>query len=292
MVDTAPGSGDDLSEKQLKWAVWWVEHKVQLKKIFTVTLAIVAFSLFSFGTWGFADWFFGSGVNERAGIALLTQNLTDYEGFRVANQPQSAVIQTPLVLVSGENRYDIVVKVSNPNHRWWLELDYRFKGPSVPTEVQTAFVLPTDTRYVYALGIKADSKPTAALEVVKMQWHRVDGHEVQPEYLTWAKERLNFAISNPTFSPPETNSSLPVSRAGFSVENDTAFSFVSVPFFVTLLSGSRVVGVNRVVSTRFLSGETRQVEASWFHDLPSVTKVEVTPELNIFDDRVFLKPGE
>ncbi len=292
MADKATGSGNELSEKQLKWARWWNENQIMVKKVFTAVLGVVAFSLFAYGAWGFADWFIGSGVRERAGIALLTENLTDYTAFREAAQPKPLVTQASISLVSGEGRYDIIAKVSNPNHRWWLEVDYRFTGSGGSDKVYTDYVLPTDTRYIYVLGTKADRKPSASLEIADLHWRRVDGHVVRPDYLTWATERLNFNITNPEFIASDSVSALPVSRARFTVENDTAFSYVAVPFFVTLMSGSRVVGVNRVVATRLLSGETREMEASWFHDLPNVTRVEVKPEINIFDEEVYLKPGE
>jgi len=291
-MDKATGSGNELSEKQLKWARWWNENQIMVKKVFTVVLAVFAFSFFAYGAWGFADWFIGSGVRERASIALLTQNLTNYTAFREASQPKPLVTQSPLSLVSGEGRYDIIAKVSNPNYRWWVEVDYKFKGNGVPDEVYTDYILPTDTRYIYALGIKAERKPSASLEIIDLKWHRVDGHVVRPDYLTWATERLDFEITNPEFVPPADSSALPVSRARFTVSNDTAFSYVAAPFFVTLMSGTRVVGVNRVAATRLLSGDVREIEASWFHDLPSVTKVEVRPEINIFDEEVFLKPGD
>jgi len=291
-MDKATGSGNELSEKQLKAGYWWVENKIMVKKVFAVVLGIMGFMLFAYGAWGFADWFIGSGVNERAGTALLTQNLTDYGYFRETSQPQPMVTQQAQVLTSGEGRYDVIAKVGNPNQRWWLEYDFKFTGSNMPDELFTEYLLPADTRYVYALGIKSERKPTASLEMVDVHWHRVDGHVVRPDYLSWATERLNFVIEDPRYVPPDPSAPIPISRAVFTVTNDTGFSYVAAPFFVTLFSGSRVVGVNRVVATRLLAGETREIEASWFHDLPSVTRVEVRPELNLFDEEIYLEPGE
>ncbi|MFH1291781.1 MAG: hypothetical protein ABIH87_01105 [bacterium] len=291
-MDTAPGSGNELTEKQLKLGYWWITNKLLVKKILTMLLGAVGFSLLAYGAWGFADWFIGSGVSERAGTALLTENLTDYTFFRESNQPKPMVTQSPLVLSSGEGRYDLVAKISNPNHRWWVEFSYKFSGADSSDQIYTEYLLPTDTRYIYVLGVKTERKPIPALEIMDVHWHRVDGHFVQPDYLTWATERLDFTIENPKYNPPDPNSPIPVSRASFRVINGTAYSYVAAPFFVALYSGSRLVGVNRVVATRFLAGSTRDIEASWFTDLPSVTRVEVLPELNIFDNKIYLKPGE
>jgi len=292
MEDKATGSGNELSEKQLKWGYWWVQNKIMVRKVFTVVLGVIGFSLFAYGAWGFADWFLGSGVRERAGVALLTQNLTDYGYFREVSQPQPIVTQQAQVLSSGEGRYDLIAKVSNPNQRWWLEFDYRFAGAGLPDEVRTAYILPVDTRYVYQLGIESEQRPAVSFEVLEVRWRRVDGHQVRPDYLSWSEERLNFLIEEPEFMPPERGAALPISRVMFTVTNDSGFSYVAAPFFVTLFSGSRVVGVNRVVATRFMAGEIREIEASWFNELPSVTRVEVRPEINLFDEEVYLAPGE
>lgn len=287
-----PDENNKLTEDQLKWGYWWVTHKVQAKKIFTVALAIVAFSLFAYGAWGFADWFFGSGVRERQEIGMLTQNWIDYAFFRAAAQPDPMIAQTAETIAAGEGRYDMIAKVSNPNQRWWMEFDYRFVGAGFDDPYKREYLLPADTKYLYSLAVKSESKPQAALEVANVMMRRVDNHVILPDYRTWASARLNFLIDDIKFIGPEKDSPIPVSRASFTIKNDTAFGYVSVPFFVTLLSGNRVVGVNRVVISRLRAGETRQVEASWFNDLPNVTRVEVKPEVNLFDDRVYLKPGE
>lgn len=287
-----PDENNKLTEDQLKVGYWWVTHKVQVKKVFTVALAVVAFSLLGYGAWGFADWFFGSGVRERQEIGLLTQNWTDYAFFRESAQPDPMTTQSTETVSAGEGRYDMIAKVSNPNQRWWMEFDYRFVGAGFDDPYKKGYLLPTEAKYLYSLAVESDSKPSAALEVADIMMHRVDNHVVQPDYRTWATARLNFIIEDIKFAEPEKDSPIPISRASFNVTNDTAFGYVSVPFFVTLLSGNRVVGVNRVVISQLRAGDTRQVEASWFNDLPNVTRVEVKPEVNLFDERAYLKPGE
>lgn len=281
-----------LTEDELKFGYWWVTHKVQVKKAFTVALAVVAFSLFGYGAWGFADWFLGSGVRERQEIGLLSRNWTDYGFFRLAAQPDPMITQAATTISAGEGRYDMIAKVANPNQRWWMEFDYRFTGSGFSDGYKKGYLLPADTKYLYSLAVEADNKPPAVLEVADVMMHRVDNHIVQPDYRAWATERLNFLIDDIKFTEPEKDSPIPISRASFTVTNDTAFGYVSVPFFVTLLSGNRVVGVNRVVISQLRAGETRQVEASWFNDLPNVTRVEVKPEINLFDNGVYLKPGQ
>jgi hypothetical protein len=269
-----------------------VNNKNQVKKVATAVLAVVAFSLFAYGAWGFADWFLGSGVRERQEIGQLTLNWTDYGFFRQAASPEPMITQSATVLSAGEGKYDMIARVSNPNQRWWMEFDYRFTGPGFDDKYKKGFLMPSDTVYLYSLAVEAGAKPAVNLEISNLMMRRVDNHIVQPDYRTWATERIDFEFEDIGFKKPDPNSPIPISRAAFKVNNDTAFGYVSVPFFVTLLSGNRVVGVNRTVISELRAGEIREVEVSWFNDLPNVTRVEVKPELNLFDPDVYLKPGE
>jgi hypothetical protein len=61
---------------------------------------------------------------------------------------------------------------------------------------------------------------------------------------------------------------------------------------VTLLSSGKVVGINKVTISDLRPGQERDVEASWFMDLLSVTDIEVRPQVNIFDARAYIAPGQ
>jgi hypothetical protein len=98
-------------------------------------------------------------------------------------------------------------------------------------------------------------------------------------------------VSDARFRPPAPDDPLKVSRATFNVKNDTAFGYWRVSFFVILWSGSSIVGANSVTISDLRPGETREVAVSWFNEIHGVTRVEVVPEVNIFDDRVYIPPG-
>lgn len=287
-----PGEIGKISEKGLKWGYWWVTHKVLLRKLLTIAIGIVAGVLVAYAGYGFLDWFFGSGVRERAEIGLLTKAVTPFSDFRAASTPQQLSLSTATVLDSGSGRYDIFSRAVNPNEQWWVEFDYTVEtGVSAPIQ-KTAYLLPGETKNLHALGIKADSRPgNPSFMIDNISWHRVDQHVVRPDYRSWAGARLNFRLSDLKFVPPDPADPLPVSNAEFTVVNDTAFSYYEVGFFVTLYSGNRVAGVNYVTISELRAGERRPVKAAWFNSLPTVSRVEVTPEVNIFDDLVYIPPG-
>ena len=284
-----PGREGQLTEEQLNRGFWWVTHKVQVRKYFSIALGVVAFVLVAYALYGFGDWFFGSGVVERAQTAEMSQPTIDYTAFRDATKPHDVRSEGTIVLPAGEKKYDVIALTTNPNPQWWVEFEYRF-GDTIPAK--KGFLLPGESRYLTALGVGSDARPsTADLKLENVMWHRVNLHRTQPDMATWENARLNFHVTNAQFTPPASTDPVPVWRATFTVNNDTGFGYFNVGFIVTLLSGSRVVGVNQVVITDLRPGDKRDVDASWFSDIPTVTKVEVKPVLNIFDDHVFIAPG-
>jgi hypothetical protein len=285
-----PGREEMLSEEQLNRGYWWVTHKVQVRRYFTVVLGIVAFVLTSYALFGFADWFFGSGVPERAQMALMSKQWIDYPSFRAAEAPRPLRAESPIVIASGDKKYDVFAKVVNPNTQWWVEFDFRF-GDKIPAKHD--YLLPGDTKNLAVLGYSTDARPSPSeITIENIAWHRVNLHVTRPDMATWENARLNFTISDAKFVVPEATDPVPVWRAKFRITNGTGFGYFNVGFFVTLLSGSRIVGVNQVVITDLRPGDVRDVEASWFSDVPTVTKVDVKPLVNIFDDHAYIRPGQ
>jgi hypothetical protein len=274
-----------LSEKELKWGYWWVTHKLQLKKLLTLVLAVIAFLLVSYASYGFADWFFGSGVRERAAIAQMANTPTGYPAIHSLIAPQPLNIENPIVLVSGSDSYDLVSRVTNRNADWRAELDWHFEAAGQATGLtRHTVVLPGDNVWLVQLGVKSKSRPVSVgVAVDKRQWRRLDKHQVQPDYASWAGERLDVEVSDVEFTPAQPTDPLSISRATFQVANKTGYGYWRVSFFVTLWDGGSLVGVNYVTASQLRAGETRTMDASWFTALPRVTRVEVSPEIDIFD---------
>lgn len=288
-----PSEIGKLSEKKLKWGYWWVTHKVQVRKIFTVILGIIAFALVAFAAFGFLDWFFGSGVRERSEIGTLTQQVTPFASFREKIKPIDLMIDSPVVLESGNGRYDFFSNATNSNEIWWVTFEYQITASGVVTKTVPSYLLPGETKDLFALGVESDSRPgSPEIAITNLKWNRVDMHEVQPSYAAWSDARLNFRLTGLEFVPPEATDLLPVSNAKFTVVNDTGFSYFTVGFFVTLYSGPKVVGVNYVTISELRAGERRPVEASWFTTLPNISRVAVSPIVNIFDEGAYIPPGQ
>jgi hypothetical protein len=287
-----PSEQGQLTEKDLSFGLWWVNHKVQLRHVLEAALGIIAIPMLVFGAYGFADWYFGTGVQERAQLATQSLQYTDYAALNAARAPKDLQVDAPLVLAAGTGTYDIAARVGNPNRGWWADFDYHFDTGS-GAKTYHGFVLPADTSTMTALGVTSDARPAPqSLVIENLHWNRVDLHATRPDYDTWSSARLALTVSEPVFTPPAASDAVQVSRATFTLTNASGFGYVTVPLTVTLLSGSRVVGITRVAISELRAGESRAVDASWFFSLPTVTRVEVKPDLNIFDPHGYIAPGQ
>ena len=289
-MEFKPSRHEQLTEKQIKWGYWWVSHKLQLKVLLTVVIGIVAAILVVYAIYGFADWFYGSGVIERAQIGQMASAPTGYDIIQKKNAPRMLDIDSPEVLVSGSGSYDIFTTIINPNTDWWMEIEWHFSAGDISmSETRRTTILPNGTQSLVQLGFKSEAQPVGVdLVIDNMFWRRLDKHRVRPDYQTWAGERLNFQIDDVGFKPPAADDRLSVSRATFNVVNLTGYSYWRIGFFVTLWGRSKIVGVNYVTVSELIAGETRPVDASWFTSLPLVTRVEVTPDIDIFDEAIYM----
>lgn len=288
-----PSREGQLTEDKLNWGYWWVTHKVQVRRWFSVFLLVVDLGLVGYAGFGFADWFFGSGEIERRLTAQMSQQAINYTYFREKFAPTEFKIDDAVVLNAGEKTYDFMARATNPNPHWWLTFDYRFESAAGQTTTQRGWLLPGDSKLLDALGVKSDVRPgTAKIVIENPVWHRVNMHETRPDYATWAKQRLNFQIDDVAFVPPSPQDPIAINRVQFNITNDTGFGYFKTGFLVTLLSGSRIVGINKVFISDLRPGERRPVEVSWFFDLPGVSKVDVRPIVNIFDEKNYIPPGQ
>ncbi|MBI5071590.1 hypothetical protein HZB93_01720 [Candidatus Falkowbacteria bacterium] len=278
----------DFSEGQLKFASWYVSHKILLKKILIGFLIFLNAILLGYGLYGLVNYYFIEGPKFAAEMRELSSPI-DYSAINQAAAPKNFEIGTTTIFSSGKERYDFVAKIFNPNSGWRAEFTYDFLVDGTARLEKNGFTLPGEEKFIFDLGVSAKSKPRqAVLEIKNLQWKRINVHEI-PDYAAWQDERLNFIVENVKFTPAAVQeNALSISRASFTARNASAFSFWDVGFAVLLYRGSSLAGVNYITLEEFRSGQNRPVEVSWFETLPSISQVKVMPEVNIFDPKVFM----
>ncbi len=293
-MDFTPSRNEQLTEKDLRWGYWWVTHKQQVRKAATAAFGVVAFSLFFYGAYGFLDYYFITGPAERANLAQLGRNYIPYAAINRAQAPQPLTFGDAEVVKAGEGKYDFAVRVENADTRYWAEFDYRFRlsdDPNALTRTAHAFLMPGDSVYITTLAVAADAMPSPALEEPRIIWHRVSSYRLGPDPDGWRAEHLKLDIANTDFQPAPPSDPLRISRASFTVTNLSAYSFRNPRFVVALYDGVQLVGLSDVALTVLMAGEKKSVEATWLHELPSVSRIEVIPSINIFDPKAYIAPS-
>lgn len=284
---------NQFTEKSFKFSVWWVNNKLKIRKYLTAVIGVVAFCLFGYGAFGFVDYFFGSGVVERLNLAEQAEPYINYAVHRNRHQPASLIFEKYAAVPGSSGSYDVAAAVTNPNTEWVARFRYTFRVAGKETREQEAFVLPGDTAWIDGLNVKSNVNPgVPELVTGDIAWERVDFHDTRPDYETWARERLALVATDAEYLPSSPEDPLTTSRARFRLDNNTAFGYHDVGLSVLLWSGTRLVGVNRIVVSEVKAGERRTVDAVWFHDVPGVTQVQVKPIIDVFDSRVYVTPEQ
>lgn len=283
-----PETPENLTEKQLKFGYWFITHKFLLKRLAAVLLILLSASLYVFSLYYAIDYFFVRGVGERQALEELAQGV-DYAKLHQARSPQELKFGSPLVFGGARDRYDLVVRVENRNKNFWASFNYKFRGAGFESLSAPGFLLPEDDKYLMQLAVPASSRPRSLrVEISNIRWQRISAHEIS-DPLSFTRDRVNFEIKDIKYEPAVAREKVIISRAAFTVTNNTAFSFWRVDFPVLLMRGATPQAVNIVTAEQFRSGETRTLEVSWFESIPPVERVEVKPSVNIFDEGAYIK---
>ena len=284
---------DNVSEKDLKTGYWYVTHRVLLRQLFILLLVAVAGGLIFYGGMGLVKYY----VVDRAERAAIETDMTKSK----LNEKLLAEINTPLqlqvigttVLKTGDNSYDLVTEISNPNQQWLARaFDYSFVlADDEKTNVKTDFALPEQNKFVLYLNYQSEKNITDAnILIENIQWEKV------ANYATAAEKFLQFEFANAV--------SLASSEAGddglagfrFDIINRSAYNFWEPRFTVLLLKQENLVGVFSVTLDKINAGEKVSVSRNVFQDVPRNVEIQVFPDVNILDSAAFkgfeVKSGE
>jgi hypothetical protein len=276
-----------VTDSQLRWSEWWVEHRDQVRRAAIGVFVAVDALLVGIGAWGFADWLALGGLKEEQAIRQMTgQNYGRFAGVGL----REIQVGAPFVLPGGAGKIDILAPIENPNDRFWAEVEYRFAVGGVEQPSRTAFVLPGQTKYLAQLGAAADGGAAVELKIERRLWHRAGtfgAESLQAVYDT----RLDIRAENPVFVPADPLATTPTSRADFTLANRTAFGYYDIDLLILLYRGDTVVGVNAMRVNRLAAGERRAMQLFWYQPLPQVTRVEIVPDVNIYDESVYRPAG-
>ncbi len=277
----------DLSDQQLKAGYWYVTHREWLRQI--LIRGLILFNLVFWG-WSAYLWIYYYFIDFESHENMMrqyTRTYVNYETYKQKHSPVPLENQGIVFFETSKNRYDIMAKLVNPNSEWMALIRYTYDlGDSeLERTVFEDFILPEDHKYLMWLGVESEKKigrPT--LEILSLDWRRVH------DYASTEKEYFQIDIVDPVYFPPKEigfGGELPVSELNFTVVNRSNFNFGEMGYAIVLYAGTKPVGVSYLFTDGLNSFQSEEYKVRWFHRMPSVSRVEVKPDVNILDSTIY-----
>lgn len=222
--------------------------------------------------------------------SLLIDNRTAlHENAQSQAAKPITIDDVPLVLHSGEGMIDFLSFATNPNMDWWADVTYHFTyAGDQATDTASTILYPGDHRPLPVVAVASQGVASAKLVIDNVAWHRIDTHAI-PDPASWLTDRLSFSVTDAVYESLALGKET-IGHSTFTITNNTAYGYWSVPLVVMLKRGSSVIGVSTTSIDTFTAGHAQTVDMNWFVTLPSVTSIDVVPLVNVFDPASYLAP--
>lgn len=284
-------ASEDLSYRRLRFAEWYLRHKILLQKIgvgFLILWSAVTIGYSSF-RWG-EYLFFGYWQD----LDLIEKQITEFPNYTQTQRGYRAeelLVKHPQAFRAGPGKVDFVAEAANPNERWMARVRYKFVFGGGETDAFETSFLPQSSHPIAVFGYESDIFPTGVrLEIVDMSWRRLDAHAV-PDVGAFLFERLMFGVEDVRFTRAE-RSELPTDQLRFTLSNNSAYGYWQALFSVVLFDGDILSGVVPLTLEQFRSGDIREIDLRFIPDSLSVTDIQAIPLIDVFDSSVYMEPGE
>lgn len=281
--------GDELfssqiSEKELRRSYWFITHIPTFKRVgFFLLIGVdVLLWLIVIGTLlNFYAIQYSGYKNIFRGYSQLTS-----KDLGAISRAQDIQVRQIGSLANNSTSHDLYAEVTNPNSLWRAEFTYTFLVNGGELREQRGFIMPGESKFLMLLSLDGDA-PRSGVELrfKNLKWYRVSVNDQQ-----YLKDHLKFSVQDFRFiSAQESGISqtVPISRATFTLVNNTGYSYRSVGLPIALFDGGQVVGVTYITTDNILPGEKRSLEARWFQSIGLVGNSTITPSVNVFDTSVF-----
>ncbi|MCX6781151.1 MAG: hypothetical protein NT003_03515 [Candidatus Magasanikbacteria bacterium] len=235
---------------------------------------------------------------EEAAVIAIAQRLGSSSMDRQKNAaaiPLDFGDQQVSIFDSGNDKYDFAAPVQNKNNNWYVLITYQFDVAGVAsTPTKTVYILPGEKKYLTALGISYPGQTItdASFKIVNIMWSRIDSHSIAdvPSFL---QEHSSFTTSNATYVAAGSVTNTGVAqdtgnRITFSITNNSAYNFWSVPVQILLMRAGGLQGIEETQIDSFRTGETRTIDLRNYVKDQLVDEVDVLPSVDVFDPSVYM----
>jgi hypothetical protein len=191
------------------------------------------------------------------------------------------------ILATSEGQYDVLIKISNPNSQFGIsDFDYTLDlmdgdGKIVGRSEGTSFILPNQTKYILAFNLASASKPNDLnFKIRSFKWTNFSEYE-EPLVQVYAKE----------FNLVGTGSNFATLKAR--IKNLSDYDFRNITVKAVIRNEQDIpVALNQTNVNGVKVNEEREVVFNWasgFNIGPDAPKIEISTEVDFFNDENFMK---
>jgi hypothetical protein len=195
------------------------------------------------------------------------------------------IVKDTHVVYGGENKYDVVATIQNPNPLYGGEKVYYtveiLDGNGIVLDKRDGetFILPNESKYIMEVGLETNQKPaTAKVAVNDVKWIKFTEFD-NPQII----------VKNQRFGLVDKGSNF--AEAFGLVSNDSPYDFHNVNVYVILKDERDIpVAINKTQMRTLNAGTQREFRLIWPHQFPgNIKSAQMQTETNIFDSLNFLK---
>jgi len=270
--------------------LWIVANRRRFFWGFIIFLIVLSAIFYGYTLYNYVDYLFFGGQKERAAIEELTKTPSISESQRIQSQAKPIENSAAQFFISS-GRYDFLVKLNNPNDKFFVNFDYCFTDAGKDIACSKSFLLPTENRYLASFNNELTGLAQLGFRIYNLKWDRINLH-TYPDWANFYATHINFSSSDVDFKTAQESGlseKLSFNTLDFKISNNSAYNFWDAPFLIVMFNGQTPAAINHYSVNNFLSGEVRPVKITWTDTVTSVERLEIFPEINILDDTVFMK---
>lgn len=275
---------DEISDHDLQWASWWIEHQAQVKKGILIAIIAMLSLLILYSSWQVVGWL-ASYKAEKEMYNVLTSQQVNFDGWWQKNKPNMPQLGKVYSIPSKPGFYDLIVSVKNPNLRWVVEsFNYTFE---VDGEVYTgqSFLLPMDDKYLLSLAVPATRQPqSATVDISDLNWRRLrDLNEyTAPNFTVEDQDLQQVTIPGKDW---------PANKLNFKLANQSPYGYRGVVVTAILLYGGSIQAIGQQTVSEISSAEILPVSFYWPEAKGMIDNLIVKAEVNVLNPEA-IKPLE
>ena len=277
----------DLTDKQLRYAKWYLRHKNRIRNAFILALVLLDMALITiivFQTF----LYFNLKEEHLKNMQGLTENRIDFLALHEHFSPQPIVTDSLTVIRpdSTKSQYDFVITVFNPNPDWRVDIEYYFSSDESETSSELGFINPGEKKYLFVLGEQMDSEISDVQFLISsISWRRV--RQPQKDFLSILNQLTIEDISLKYLQAE--NESLILPQISFKAKNNSVYDFWETRFVIALESNLSLVGLNVLSVDSWRANEEKNLTFIW-PLIPKFTHIRIRPEIDVLNPEVFISP--